>query len=82
MIESWAQCGQVTPEWVDIGWVCWSGTPEREKLFTIRYLRCTSTPLPPVQRDGFTHHLCAAHAAHIAAENYASFKSSPMVLPS
>ncbi len=61
MIEQWKQCGAVRPFWVDIGWVHWAGVPEREKMYNIVYRRCEHPPLPPVVRDGFTHHLCEGH---------------------
>lgn len=60
-IEKWTQCGQVSPFWIDIGWVQWAGSPGREKLFNIVYRRCTQSPLPPITIDGFVCHLCAEH---------------------
>jgi len=60
-LEQWKQCGAVRPFWVDIGWVRWAGSPEREKMYNIVYLRCKHSPLPPVILDDFTYYLCPAH---------------------
>lgn len=55
------QCGQVYPVWVDRGWVQWTGTAQRERLFSIEYRRCLEPALEPTPWGDFMFDWCAAH---------------------
>lgn len=57
------QCGLVFPVWQHIGWVLWVGTPTKEKLFNIKYVRCTEPAVDPVMLNGYAFHWCTEHKA-------------------
>lgn len=57
------RCGQVFPHWVELGWVLWSGTGQRERMFNIEYRRCTAPVVALKRKDGFVFQLCAEHGA-------------------
>lgn len=59
-VDEHARCGRVSPFWVALHWVQWSGAPARERLMTIEYRRCPAVGVRGV-RDGFVGYRCAEH---------------------
>ncbi len=56
-----AQCGQVLPFWVQLGWIHWQGHPEKTELLNIEYRRCRASGAMTTTKHGYAAYLCPEH---------------------